>query len=236
MRVFSKKIYFPILLIVFTTNTNAQTNADAEYLQVVKERAYKITAPLQIKDSAKFYSVREKIAQEYVAIKKIDDKKATAISGVKAKGLEKAATDAKIEKINSTTEEERAALNKRFVKSLSKQLTANQIEQVKNGLTYNVLPITYKAHLDMIPSLKEEEKTYIHEALVEAREHAMVAGSSDAKHAWFGKYKGRINNYLAARGYDLKKEREGWKERQVAQKNNILTLLYFLTNKLSYEL
>ena len=34
----------------------------------------------------------------------------------------------------------------------------------------------------------------------------------------FGKYKGRINNYLAARGYDLKKEREAWKERTQSQK------------------
>ena len=218
MHAFSTKIYWSVLLIVFSTNTNAQTNADAEYLQVVKERAYKIAAPLAIKDSAKFYIVRDKIAQEYVAIKKVDDKKAAAVSDIKAKGLEKELADAEIEKINAATEKQRAALNERFVKSLSEQLTSDQIEQVKNGLTYNVLPITYKAHLDMIPSLNQEEKTYIYNALLEAREHAMVAGSSDAKHAWFGKYKGRINNYLAARGYDLKKEREAWKERTQSQK------------------
>ncbi|HNZ81766.1 MAG TPA: DUF3826 domain-containing protein, partial [Bacteroidales bacterium] len=34
-----------------------------------------------------------------------------------------------------------------------------------------------------------------------------------AKHAWFGKYKGRINNYLSKRGYNLTKEREAWNER-----------------------
>ena len=32
----------------------------------------------------------------------------------------------------------------------------------------------------------------------------MDAGSSDEKHAWFGKYKGKINNYLAAAGYNMK--------------------------------
>ncbi len=36
--------------------------------------------------------------------------------------------------------------------------------------------------------------------LWEAREHAIDGGSSEEKHAWFGKYKGRIiNNYLRRR-------------------------------------
>ena len=39
---------------------------------------------------------------------------------------------------------------------------------------------------------------------MESREHAMGAGTSQEKHAWFGKYKGKMNNYLSGRGYDLK--------------------------------
>ena len=33
-----------------------------------------------------------------------------------------------------------------------------------------------------------------------------------------GKYKGRINNWLTARGYDLKSERDGWNQRIEAAK------------------
>jgi hypothetical protein len=40
----------------------------------------------------------------------------------------------------------------------------------------------------------------------------MDAESSEKKHWWFGKYKGRINNYLSAQGYDLQKERKEWEE------------------------
>jgi hypothetical protein len=40
--------------------------------------------------------------------------------------------------------------------------------------------------------------------LLEAREHAMDGGSSEEKHAIFGKYKGRINNYLSKQSFDLK--------------------------------
>ena len=49
--------------------------------------------------------------------------------------------------------------------------------------------------------------------LKEAREFAMDAGNSKDKHNWFGKYKGRINNWLSQRGYDLTLEREKWYKR-----------------------
>ena len=63
----------------------------------------------------------------------------------------------------------------------------------------------------------EEEKAQIYAWLKEAREFAIDAENSDRKHAFFGKYKGRINNYLAKRGYDLKKEREEWYKRVKAR-------------------
>lgn len=69
--------------------------------------------------------------------------------------------------------------------------------------------------------LKEEEKAQIMAWLVEAREFAMDAENSNKKHAAFGKYKGRINNYLSKRGYDLVKERKAWYERIKARGGKI---------------
>ena len=66
--------------------------------------------------------------------------------------------------------------------------------------------------------LKENEKLQILNWLKEAREFAIDASDSKSKHAWFGKYKGRINNWLTARGYDLKSERDGWNQRIEAAK------------------
>ena len=93
-----------------------------------------------------------------------------------------------------------------------------QIDQVKDGMTYSVAPITYKGYLAMIPGLTDKQKEQIMAWLIEAREHAMDAESSEKKHAWFGKYKGRINNYLSAAGYDLKKAGEDWAKRRNAEK------------------
>ena len=70
--------------------------------------------------------------------------------------------------------------------------------------------------LDEIVSGIEENKMdidQIGESLKEARELAIDAESSNKKHETFKKYKGRINNYLSARGYDIQKEREAWGER-----------------------
>ena len=76
-----------------------------------------------------------------------------------------------------------------------------------------MVKVTYDATLDMIPSHTDEEKAQIYAWLVEAREFAMDAENSNKKHEAFGKYKGRINNYLAKRGYDLNKERQEWYKR-----------------------
>ena len=87
-------------------------------------------------------------------------------------------------------------------------------------MTYGVLPITYAGYQDMLPNLTKEQKEYIYKNLVEAREHAMDGGSSKEKHAWFGKYKGRINNYLSKQGYDLNKESTDWHKRFEEREKN----------------
>jgi hypothetical protein len=85
---------------------------------------------------------------------------------------------------------------------------------VKDGMTYGVVAVTYQRYLELFPKLKDEQKREILANLIEAREHAMDAGSSEEKHAIFGKYKGRINNYLSAAGYDLKQAEKDLAEKQ----------------------
>ena len=81
-------------------------------------------------------------------------------------------------------------------------------------MTYGVCQVTFSGYLAMLPDLTEEQKKHIMFFLVEAREIAMDAGSSREKHQWFGKYKGKINNYLSAAGYDLKKASKEWNNRR----------------------
>ena len=104
-----------------------------------------------------------------------------------------------------------------FLADLSMYLNPQEIDKVKDVMTFDVVRVTYEAQCDMIPTLKEDEKRQIMAWLIEARELAIDAESSKKKHEVFGKYKGRINNYLTKRGYDLTKEREEWYKRVKAR-------------------
>ncbi|WP_207535217.1 DUF3826 domain-containing protein [Desertivirga arenae] len=191
----------------------------AEYRQVVTGRADKIVKGLSLADSTKYFKVREIIADQYVNLSTIHDARNAKIKEVKEANKdnkEKSASEVKAVELKA--DKKLAKVHKSFIKKLSKQLSAQEVEGVKNGLTYNVLPNTYRAYQEMLPNLTEEQKKQILAWLTEAREHAMDAESSEKKHAWFGKYKGRINNYLSAAGIDMNKEGKAWQERIKAQK------------------
>ena len=156
------------------------------------------------------------IANRYFELNDIYTARDTAIDAAKSK----LTGEAKEAAIQAARDKADAALYRShfaFPAALSLFLNDRQIEGVKDGMTYNVLHVTYSAQLDMIPTLKEEEKAQIYAWLVEAREYAMDAESSKKKHEAFGKYKGRINNYLSKRGYNLTKEREEWAKRVKAR-------------------
>jgi hypothetical protein len=56
--------------------------------------------------------------------------------------------------------------------------------------------------------------------LKEAREEAMDGGSSQEKDAVFGRYKGKINNYLSKQGHNVKQAYQDWGARQKAATTN----------------
>ena len=102
--------------------------------------------------------------------------------------------------------------------ALAIYLNEEQIDAVKDGMTFGRLKRDYQATQDMIPALSDYEKQQILIWLKEAREYAMDAADSKGKHFWFDKYRGRTNNWLSSRGYDLKKERDAWMKRIEEQK------------------
>lgn len=198
------------------TEAELVTQEDA-YTKTINGRAEKIVATLGITDSEKASRVRSIIAGHYRNLNAIHTDRDTQIKAAKTKGEDKAAADAAINKMQEEAAAKIKKVHLAFIASLSTELSGDQITKVKDGLTYNVTNITYAGYLDMLPNLTEVQKNQIRTWLEEAREYAMNAESAEKKHAWFGKYKGRINNYLSAAGYDLKKESEAWRLRLKAK-------------------
>lgn len=192
-------------------------NRDPKYVESIVNRSQKIVDKLGLTDAKVAEDVCNVIANRYFELNDIYEIRDAKVKAVKESRL---TGDAKNEALKAAENEKDAALYRShfaFPASLSLFLNEEQIEAVKDGMTYGVVKVTYEATLDMIPSLKEEEKVQIYAWLVEAREFAMDAENSNKKHAAFGKYKGRINNYLAKRGYNLTKEREEWAKRVKAR-------------------
>ncbi|MEL1252478.1 DUF3826 domain-containing protein [Flavobacterium sp. DGU38] len=215
-----KKLSLLFLLFAFC-KLSAQQYADPEYVKVTNERAAKIVENLALNDKQKETAVTNIIAQQFRDLSKIHDGRDAEIKKVKVdSSLSKEKQNEKIDKLKTDADKSIDKLHKSYLKKLGTQLSEAKITEVKDGMTYGVLPITVTAYNDMIPTLTEAQKKYIYDALVEAREHAMDGGSSKEKHAWFGKYKGRINNYLSKEGYDLTKEREGWNKRIAEKEKN----------------
>lgn len=213
--------YLTILFFVLASQVIAQSNPDKDvaYTKMITQRVDKIVVPLGITDSSKTRKVADIIVQQYRNLNDIYAKRDIKLTAVKVlKDTNKVLAEEQIRNAENEVNAGLYNLHFDFISKLMVHLSPGQLEQVKDGMTYGVLPITFKAYEDMVLGLNDEQKLQIKVWLIEAREHAMDAGSSDEKHAWFGKYKGRINNYLSKAGYDMKKEGEEWQKRIKAAK------------------
>ena len=196
-----KKVLFVTFLSLLSITVSAQVSLktegqDSAYVETIKQRAQKIVDGLGLTDAQKAENVRNIIANRYFLLNDIHSK------------YDKNQQDARDAELYKHHFE--------LASALALYLTEEQIDAVKDGMTFGRLKRDYNAQLEMIPSLTDEEKNQILIWLREAREYAMDAADSKGKHFWFDKYRGRTNNWLSARGYDLKKERENWMKRTAA--------------------
>ena len=199
-----RKILFAAILSLLSINVSAQValkteGQDPQYVETIKGRAQKIVDGLNLGDANKEENVRNIIANRYFLL-----------NDIHAKYDKKTQEDALYAELYKHHFE--------LASALALYLNEEQIDAVKDGMTYGRLKRDYNAQLEMIPTLKEEEKAQILVWLREAREYAIDAADSKGKHFWFDKYRGRTNNWLSSRGYDLKKERDAWMKRTEEQK------------------
>ncbi len=182
------------------------------------QRADKIVAGLQLTDAAQAARISDLVARQYAALRLVHQ---TRDNGLKLAGeiADKTEAEQARTRVKDTATARQAALHYAFIAALSAELTPAQVDGVKDGMTYGVLPNTFKVYQEMLPNLTAEQKRQILAWLTEAREHAMDASTSDEKHGWFGKYKGRINNYLAQAGIDMKQAEKDMFARKKGEKD-----------------
>ncbi len=203
-----------ISLAVGTTRAS-EPPADSEYSQKLEIRVDKIVSSLALADGAKQGRVHEVFVGQYRELNAWH-----ASHDAELKTLRRAAAspgDAVAKKKIQAIEQSLQVLHAAFLQKLGTDLTAAQVETVKDTMTYNKVKVTYDAYCQIVPNLTESDKTRILELLKEARELAMDGGSAEEKSAVFGQYKGKINNYLSTTGHDVKKAYRDWGTRHSAK-------------------
>lgn len=214
-----KKYRFVIMLVSLVLpyqGVNAEEST--EYLEAIRLRAEKIVAPLDLSDSVAHQRVQDLVMSQYRWLNSVHNERDTELESIEGQSLDSTVKEERVRRVESAANQAVTKRHAEFVESLSNKLTAAQVEAIKDGMTYGIAPSTYSAYLKMLPDLSEVQKAYIMEQLIEAREIAMDGGSSKEKHQWFGKYKGRINNYLSRAGYDLKAASKRVEAYQAARK------------------
>lgn len=217
-----KRIFLTLVLAAVTFAASAvelkSEGRDAAYVEAILKRSQKIVDKLELKDKAQAEAVLHIIANRYFELNDIYEARDARKEEFKAMNLPEEYKQLASDFVRYECDSKLYRSHFAFPAALGIYLDAEQVTAVMDGMTYGVVKVTYDSHLDMIPTLTEEEKLQLMAWLIEAREFAVDAENSNKKHAAFGKYKGRYNNYLAKRGYDLQAERAAWYERIEAEK------------------
>jgi hypothetical protein len=172
------------------TGTNLTPDQiEANYSQAIEGRTADILKVLGLSDTNQSAKVHDLILAQYRALRAWHDANDAKLKA--AKGDINA-----VAQIRSSLK----VLHDQFIAGLSASLAPEQVEQVKDKMTYGKVQFTYAGYLVAYPDLAEPHKQKILELLKQAREEAMDGGSAEEKTAAFQKCKGKINNYLSKEG------------------------------------
>jgi len=209
-------VFVTLNLLLFITGKSLAQPADTQkqdYMKMLTDRSAKIINTLGLTDSVKYRELVSIVTNQYVSVNEIQDQFKASAKEIKAGHTNKEEADSLVNIDADKKSRKLLELHKNYISRLSAKLSEDEVEKIKDGMTYNVLHVTYTAYLDEVQTLTQSQKEKIYNWLQEARELAMDEGSSEDKHKVFGKYKGRINNYLSAEGIDMKKAGEEWAKR-----------------------
>jgi hypothetical protein len=192
----------PVLAQPMTSPPPSKEELDAVYNTGVETRTVSILKKLNLTDSDKSNSLHDIIVAQYHSLRTRDE----AIDAkLKAQGQ-----DITYANRASQLADTSKPLHDDFINKLNGVLTPDQVDQVKDLMTYNKVTFTYSAYCNIVPNLTDEDKAKIMDLLKQAREEAIDGGSAPEKSQIFQKYKDQIDAYLNAHGHDVAKAKADW--------------------------
>lgn len=188
-------------LVVSAGSLARAETAEEAYTRKLDDRVSKIVVALKLDDKTVSERLHKAIVAQYRQLNDWHE-----ANGKKLKELKKAAASSEAAKAESDSiKATLKTIHDNFLAELARDLSPEQIERVKDGMTAGKVDFTYRGYLIEYPDMNEEQKAKVLAFLKEAREEAMDAGSMDEKSDIFNRYKGKINNWLSKQGVESRK-------------------------------
>jgi hypothetical protein len=190
-----KKLFLLAAIALFSAASfAAETNStpepiEAKYTAAIEGRTADILKILALSDTNQAAKVHDFIIAQYRALNAWHNENDAKLKAAKAD------TNA-VAQIRASLK----SLHDGFLARLAENLSAEQVERVKDKMTYGKVQFTFAGYVTQYPDLSAANKMKILELLKQAREEAMDGGSAAEKTAVFTKCKGKINNYLSKQG------------------------------------
>jgi len=169
---------------------------DAAYRQAIRERSAKIVSALRLEDRATQEKVQALLESHYPALSRWHDANNPRLQALekqvrelRAAGKSDEADAARRE--HDALREGLVAIHRQFIADLSALLPPEKVVAVKDAMTYGVAPARLATFEKL--GLTAEQRQQVVEILEQAREEAMMLGSSEEKHTRFRQAVGRIN-------------------------------------------
>jgi hypothetical protein len=195
-----KKFFFLTAALLFSAailaaDTNSlPADVEAKYTAAIEGRTADILKTLALSDTDKATRVHDAIITQYRALNAWHNGNDAKLKTAKGDTNALAQIRASLK-----------ALHEAFLAQLAENLTPEQIDKVKDKMTYGKVQFTFAGYVAQYPDLSETNKNEILILLKQAREEAMDGGSAAEKTAVFQRYKGKINNYLSKQGIQKQK-------------------------------
>lgn len=218
-RIISLFILFLFSVTISAADIKLNTrNLPSDAVSEAKQRAAKVLAKLSLTNDSIRENIQIVVTNRYLELREIHHRYEERNKVIEATDLSK---EKKAEELERSYYQYNSDLYRSrfgYIAWLSFYLNDEQVETVKDAMTYNLFHVRYNDFLDLLPNLTKAEKNRVYNWLIEAREFSMDFETPRKMRQMFTKYRGRINNYLAGRGYDLRKATEEQKARQMKNK------------------
>src|SRR5678815_2019015 len=130
-----KRLCAAVLLVTAAAVMAQTAPSDAQYEADIAKRAEGVLDVLKLDDVAKAARVKETLVAQYRSLRDLHDGRDAQLKSMAKEDK------AEAEKIKGETDAAVTKLHKEFVGKLQKELTSEQVEKVKDKMTYNVVVV-----------------------------------------------------------------------------------------------